>query len=181
MHRVRALRGPARAARQLIVSDRPPAHHHPALRYVALLEATKGIAAVIIAIAIWLLVHRHPESSAAHLVRMLHIHRTGAVARLITHAVEAFAPGRAPWVFAGVGLYVVARMTEAVGLWRERAWAEWFGIITGALYVPFEIYEIARRPTAMAIGVFVLNVVVVSYLAFVRWESMRTVAIPMEA
>ena len=43
------------------------------------------------------------------------------------------------WAMAGgAAAYSIVRFVEAYGLWRARAWAEWFALISGALYVPFE-------------------------------------------
>jgi len=53
----------------------------------------------------------------------------------------------------------------------ERAWAEWLALISGTIYLPFEIYEIARRPDAIRIAIFLINVVVVLYMAYLRLDA----------
>ena len=35
-----------------------------------------------------------------------------------------------------------SRLIEACGLWYRRTWAEIFAIVTGAIYLPIEVYEI---------------------------------------
>ncbi len=57
------------------------------------------------------------------------------------------------------------RFAEAYGLWHERAWAQWLGVWSGAIYIPVELYEAARHPTWIHIGVAVANVAIVAYLA----------------
>jgi uncharacterized membrane protein (DUF2068 family) len=52
-----------------------------------------------------------------------------------------------------------------------RAWAEWFAIISGSVYVPIEIYELARYPSIFKVIVLVLNVAIVAYLIYVRWYA----------
>jgi uncharacterized membrane protein (DUF2068 family) len=60
--------------------------------------------------------------------------------------------------------YAALFMTEGVGLWRERRWAEYLTVIATGSLIPFEIYEIAHRFTLIRIATFVINVAVVVYL-----------------
>ena len=64
-------------------------------------------------------------------------------------------------------MYFVVRMIEAVGLWLRKTWAEWFAVLTGGMYIPVEIYEVASKVTWPRITVLVINIGVVSYLLFV--------------
>ena len=76
------------------------------------------------------------------------------------------------WMFAGFALlYAVFRMLEAYGLWRERAWAEWLALVSGGIYLPVEIYEVARKFTLISVGVLVGNLLVVLFMAAVLWKS----------
>ena len=72
---------------------------------------------------------------------------------LIEIAIGAF-------VFAAV--YVV----EGVGLWRCRRWAEYLTIGVSASFLPFELLAIFHDPTMPLLVTFVLNVMVVAFLAW---------------
>jgi uncharacterized membrane protein (DUF2068 family) len=66
----------------------------------------------------------------------------------------------------GIGSFIYAALflTEGVGLWLKKPWAEWFtAIITGSL-VPLEIFEIYRHPTITKVVVLLINVAIVIYL-----------------
>jgi uncharacterized membrane protein (DUF2068 family) len=63
------------------------------------------------------------------------------------------------------------RFAEAIGLWLERVWAEWFAIISGSMYLPWEIYELARRQTWIRWTVLGINLLIVVYLIWLRIES----------
>src|SRR5512135_3089309 len=43
--------------------------------------------------------------------------------------------------------YSVIRFIEAIALWLHRQWAEWFGLLTGGMYMPVEMFEIMRAAT----------------------------------
>jgi len=64
-------------------------------------------------------------------------------------------------------LYCIVRLVEAAGLWTGKKWAEWFGVLTGGMYIPVEIYEVASNVSWPKITVLTVNCGVVSYLAFV--------------
>jgi uncharacterized membrane protein (DUF2068 family) len=69
---------------------------------------------------------------------------------------------------AFAGLYATVRFIEAYGLWRLRAWAEWFAIVSGSIYVPIEIYEVIQHATWLRIAVLIVNLAIVAYLVYVR-------------
>ena len=68
----------------------------------------------------------------------------------------------------GVGSFVYAALflTEGIGLWMAKRWAEWFSVIITSSLVPFEIYEIYRHPTVLKFGALLLNLAVVAYLVY---------------
>ena len=155
----------------------PPRWPRKGLRVVALIEATKALAVPLIAVVIWSAMHRHPAASANHLIAFLHWNRGGHPAHVLYHVLADVLPHRVVLVGVLVVLYTLARCVEAFGLWNAWAWAQWFGIVSGALYIPVELYEIGRRATWTNVGIFVANVVVVGYLVFVRVSEMKLRAV----
>jgi uncharacterized membrane protein (DUF2068 family) len=65
-------------------------------------------------------------------------------------------------------IYAAVEGIEAVGLWYERRWAEYLTFLVTASLLPFEIYEIVTRTTALKVIAFVINVAVVIYLLFAK-------------
>jgi uncharacterized membrane protein (DUF2068 family) len=72
-------------------------------------------------------------------------------------------------------VYSFLRFVESYGLWRERAWAEWLALVSGSLYVPFEVYDLLHKPTWIRVGILVVNLLVVTYMAYLRLEERCTV------
>lgn len=64
-----------------------------------------------------------------------------------------------------IAVYGAMRLVEAWGLWRARAWASWFGCISAAIYIPFELYALARDPGWLTLGVLAVNLLIVWVLA----------------
>ena len=76
-------------------------------------------------------------------------------------------------VACGAFAYATVRFIEAYGLWHMRAWAEWFAIISGSIYLPVEVYELIRHPTLVKAVVMAVNVMVVGYLVWIRMIDRR--------
>jgi len=150
---------------------------HFGLRGVALFEAGKGALAVVA--AMWVLTLRHKdmkevaERLLAFLHRLLHLHPDGRIFQWIQRNVGGLTH-RGLHVIAGlIVFYALVRFVEAAGLWLEKEWAEWFALITGAFYIPFEVYQLFHHPNRFKWGVLGVNILIVAYLAWLLRDSYR--------
>lgn len=60
--------------------------------------------------------------------------------------------------------YAVVEGVEAVGLWRERRWAEYLTVVATAGFLPFELIELANKVTVLRVGALVVNIAVLLWL-----------------
>lgn len=65
----------------------------------------------------------------------------------------------------GSFLYSALQLTEGIGLWFEKRWAELLTVIATSLLIPLEIYEIYERFTWIRLTILILNLFVIWYLA----------------
>lgn len=63
--------------------------------------------------------------------------------------------------------YAMVCLTEGVGLLRRKAWAEYFTVVLTAMALPWEIFELARKPSWFRAGVLAVNIVVLLYLVWI--------------
>lgn len=143
---------------------------HFGLRGIALLEAAKGLLAVMVAVWLVSLLHKDIQNVAEHLLRVLHkifrLHPDGHLARAIIRGARRVTRGNLDLWIGGTILYSLVRFVEAGGLWLEKQWAEWFALISGCLYLPIEIFELAHRATPIKWAIFATNLLIVAYLAW---------------
>jgi uncharacterized membrane protein (DUF2068 family) len=79
-------------------------------------------------------------------------------------------------VFALV--YGVVEIVEGAGLWLDKLWAEFLTVGSTSLLLPYEFYELVRKPTAFKAGGILVNIAIVVYLVVVlrrRLERERAV------
>jgi uncharacterized membrane protein (DUF2068 family) len=67
-----------------------------------------------------------------------------------------------------VAAYAVLEGVEAIGLWRQKRWAEYLTFIATTLLMIPEIYELTGRISATKIIALVVNVLVVVYLLYAK-------------
>src|SRR5512144_295848 len=101
------------------------------IRTVAVLEAAKGALVMAAGLGLLSLLHRDVQHAAEAVVRHLHLNPARHYPRVFLEA-AARTTDRRLWLLAsGAFAYTVVRGVEAYGLWRARAWAEWFAILSG--------------------------------------------------
>jgi uncharacterized membrane protein (DUF2068 family) len=69
--------------------------------------------------------------------------------------------------------YLALHVIEAGGLWLRWLWVEYLILIETAAFMPYEIYELVRRPTLFKGGILLVNLLIVAYLAQRRWPWRR--------
>ena len=137
------------------------------LRAVATFELTKGLIVLLSACGVLLLVHREdPWDIADGLLRLLHISPDHHFAQVFLDWADSLTETKV-WAVAGVAVgYSLLRFVEAYGLWYARAWAEWIALISGTLYLPFEIYKLVHKQSLFHVSVLLVNLAVVLYMAY---------------
>ncbi len=134
------------------------------LRTVAVLEAVKGTLVVLTGFGALSLVHHDVQRIAEQLVGHLHLNPAKHYPHIFIDAAARLTDSRL-WVLATLAAsYGLVRFVEAYGLWHERRWAEWFAVVSGGLYIPFEIYELLQGVKWLPAGALAVNVLVVGIM-----------------
>ena len=136
-----------------------------AVRAVALIEAAKGTIVLLAAGALLRFVHEDLNSLAAELVRHMHLNPASRYPHIFLDAVGDLPQPGLRWLAAGATAYAALRFLEAYGLFYMRAWAEWLAALSGAVYVPFEIVELIRKPSWLGAFILAINLGVEAVMA----------------
>lgn len=131
----------------------------------------KGLVVLLAGFGVLSLVHRDAWDVAESFLEWLHISPDAHYAQVFLNLADQLTDTKLWAVAIGALTYSSLRFAEAYGLWRARAWAEWLALISGAIYLPFEIFELARRPDWIRLSIFLINLAVVLYMAFLRLQA----------
>ncbi|MDQ2926233.1 MAG: DUF2127 domain-containing protein [Acidobacteriota bacterium] len=71
-------------------------------------------------------------------------------------------------------LYSMVALTEGIGLMMQKTWAEYLTLILTIGALPWELFELIKRPTPIHVGLLLVNLAVLAYLLwFLRWHRRR--------
>lgn len=134
------------------------------LRGVALLEASKGLVVLAASITLFRNVHARWQLYAESAIRHLHLDPASHYSRLLLSLGSHFTASRVLTLACGALLYAIIRLLEAYGLWRDRHWAVMLGMVSAAIYLPFELFELLTDFNPPTLAVFLVNLLVVAIL-----------------
>jgi uncharacterized membrane protein (DUF2068 family) len=152
------------SALALSASVHPPHRPSTGLRAVATLEALKGVVVLAVGFGTLSFLGQNTALLAEHLVTRLHLNPASHYPQIFIHAMAEVNNTRLWWIAIFSALYATVRFVEAYGLWKARRWAEWLAALSGAIYIPFELYEIAQHPNGLKVAALLINVVIVAYM-----------------
>jgi uncharacterized membrane protein (DUF2068 family) len=136
------------------------------LRLIAFFKLVKAALLVLTGIGLLKLIHVDRGAELEHWIARLGINPGS---RFVNHAIERVTnipPHRIRELGIATFLYAGLFVTEGIGLWMLKHWAEWFTVIATGSLIPIEAYEIFLHPRAIKILVLLVNVAIVGYLAY---------------
>jgi uncharacterized membrane protein (DUF2068 family) len=144
------------------------------LRLIAVFKLVKAL--TLVAVGIEAVRLAHANDAAGSVAQLVEKFGFNPGARYLDHALAKIA-NLPPKDFKdlGIGSFVYAALfiTEGIGLWLAKNWAEWFTAIITASLIPLEIFEIHHHPTITKVIVLILNLAIVAYLV-VRIRGQRS-------
>ncbi|MGN6228478.1 MAG: DUF2127 domain-containing protein [Dyella sp.] len=153
--------------------DTPEAHHRFGLRVIALYKMVQALGLLLAAAAAFHLERQRNVDRLIDWLEHLSLSGTGALRQHLVDAVAGLGPQR----FVVIGLIAIAYaalfITEGVGLWLRKHWAEWFTVIATGSLIPPEAYEVIEHASWLKLSILAGNVVIVVYLARIAMQPHR--------
>jgi uncharacterized membrane protein (DUF2068 family) len=134
------------------------------LRTLAVFEVAKGAIVLLLACGVLPIIHKNLDEMASRVAALLHVNPEGKLSNLFLE-LASHATDHTLWVLALAALvYAAVRSIEAYGLWQQREWAQWFELLSTALYLPEELYWLLRHPSLLKYAVLVTNIVILLFM-----------------
>ncbi|MGI8746596.1 MAG: DUF2127 domain-containing protein [Bryobacteraceae bacterium] len=134
------------------------------LLYIALFKLLKGVLLVIVGAGALKLLHKDAGEAAMHWIDMLRVDPDSRFIHALLAKVLLIDDHKLKEISAGTFFYAALLLTEGIGLLMRKHWAEYFTVVTTALLMPLEIYEIVERASVMKFLVLGVNAAIVWYL-----------------
>ena len=152
---------------------------HFGLRGIPVFEAGKGLLALAGGVVLLFIRHSDFTRMIRRFLEFAHVNPDRKFYQMLMRGAGHIDAHLIVLFFFGLLLYMAVRFIEAVGLWLEKEWAEWFAVLSGAMYMPWEIRELLRHATPFYWTIFAINVLIVVYLVwllFMTYKHKREVA-----
>ena len=134
------------------------------LYFIGLFKLVKAVFFLCVSLGALHFIHHSLPSTVDRIVHELHFDPENRLVDLVMDKVGQVTHHRLRLISLGTSLYSMLCTVEAYGLLRRRVWAEFFTLWLSLSFVPWELYEAARRPTPSHFGILLMNVVIVVYL-----------------
>ena len=148
--------------------------HKRGLKTVAVFEAAKGLLVLAGGLGLLDLIHHNLEKVGQQLLTQIGVNPRGEYPQIFLHFLSEINDTNIRMLAFLAFAYSVLRFTEAYGLWRSENWAKWLGIVSGGVYLPLELYEMAKHFTFIKLAITVVNIVIVVYLVKVKISDSRS-------
>jgi uncharacterized membrane protein (DUF2068 family) len=133
------------------------------IRLIAVFKLFKGLLLIAIGVGAVKLIHKG-GGALEHWVTMFGLNPGSRYVDRAISKIASIPTNKLKDLGVGSFVYAALFLTEGVGLWLMKSWAEWFTVIITASLLPLEVYEIHRHPTIPKVVVLIINIAVVAFL-----------------
>ncbi len=121
------------------------------------------------------LLHKDIGDEVLKLAASLKFDPESRVVSLLMEKVDLIDVHRLKQIGAATFAYSALALTEGVGLLLEKVWAEYLTLILTISFLPWELYELMRRPNWFRLSLLVINLVVLGYLMWLLQRKKQSV------
>ena len=142
----------------------PKSSHDRGLLAIGLFKLAKAIFFFGIGVGAIHLLHRDLEDEVMRLALKFRFDPESRFVSLLLNKIDLIDAHRLRQISVATFGYSGVALTEGVGLLLEKVWAEYLTLILTISFLPWELYELARKPDWFRLSLLVINLAVLWYL-----------------
>jgi len=159
-----------RSSSELIQAEESGQHakasHDRGLLAIGLFKLVKAIFFFCVGIGAIHLLHKDLEDEVMRLALRFKFDPESRIVSLLLSKVDLIDAHRLRQISVGTFGYSALALTEGVGLLLEKVWAEYLTLILTISFLPWELYELARKPDWFRLSLLLINLAVLWYLVW---------------
>jgi uncharacterized membrane protein (DUF2068 family) len=145
---------------------RPAGSHDRGLLLIGLFKLAKAIFFFGVGVGAIHLLHKDLEDEVMRLALRFKFDPESRFVSLLLDKVDLIDAHRLRQISVATFGYSALALTEGVGLLLEKVWAEYLTLILTISFLPWEIYELVRRPDWFRLSLLLINLAVLWYLVW---------------
>ena len=151
--------------------------HDRGLLLIGLFKLAKAIFFFGVGVGAIHLLHKDLEDEIMRLALKLRLDPESRFVSLLLDKVDLIDAHRLRQISVATFGYSALALTEGVGLLLEKVWAEYLTVILTASFLPWELYELARRLDWFHLSLLLINLAVLGYLVWLLRRKKSSVAL----
>ena len=132
---------------------------------IGLFKLLKAASLLIIGFGVLRLLHRDVAAVVEHWIEVLRVDPDNRFVHRALLRIFNITPKQLKELSVGTFVYASIFLTEGTGLLMRKHWAEYMTLLSTALFIPLEVYEMYRHFTGLKVAVTIVNLLIVWYLA----------------
>lgn len=140
--------------------------HDRGLLLIGLFKLGKSIFFFFLGVGALHLLHKDLSDEILRLAAALRFDPEGRLVSAMLDKVDLIDTHRLRQISIATFAYSGVALTEGWGLMREKVWAEYLTTILTISFLPWEMYELIRRPDWFRLGLLLINLAVLGYLVW---------------
>jgi len=132
---------------------------------IAVFKLLKGLALLAVGIAVHIIARREARA-AQEWIDLFRVDPHNHYLHRLLALIPNIDARKLHELSVGTFAYSALFLTEAVGLFLRKRWAEILTVISTAGFIPLEVYEIFHHPSVLKVLFLLVNLAVVAYLIF---------------
>jgi len=149
--------------------EQAPVHsgsHDSGLLLIGLFKMAKAIFFFCIGVGAIHLLHKDIEDEVMRLALRLRFDPESRFVALLLDKVDLIDAHRLRQISVATFGYSALALTEGIGLLLEKVWAEYLTLILTISFLPWELYELVRKPDWFRASLLLINLAVLWYLVW---------------
>ena len=140
--------------------------HDRGLLLIGLFKLAKATFFFFVGVGAIHLLHKDLEDEVMRLAVKLRFDPESRFIALLLDKVDLIDAHRLRQISVATFGYSALALTEGVGLLLEKVWAEYLTLILTISFLPWELYELARKPDWFRLSLLLINLAVLWYLVW---------------
>jgi uncharacterized membrane protein (DUF2068 family) len=138
--------------------------HNSWLILIAVFKLAQAALFVAIGVGALRLLHKDVGDELARLADHLRFNPESRLVNFVLRHASMLTDKLLVRIEAVVFIYAALDLVEGIGLYMEKAWAEYLTLVITGSFLPWELFEIFRKLTVIRISLLTLNTLVFIYL-----------------
>jgi uncharacterized membrane protein (DUF2068 family) len=158
--------------------NKEPGHHAAhdrGLLLIGLFKLGKALLFFCIGVGAIHLLHKDLGDELIKLATALRFDPESRMVTLLMEKVDLIDAHRLREIGFATFAYSALALTEGVGLLLEKVWAEYLTLVLTISFLPWELFELVRRPNLFRFALLVINLLVLAYLVWLLQRKKQRV------